>query len=142
MREVLSYTTKSQRKGEKKRTRGDYFERLIKFIPAEVVAFYIFLKSLVIHLNHDYIEMASWVILIVGIVGTILYLKNAAMVKNKLQISISTIAFVIWAFAIGGSPVTYLPGDEKDKAIIISLILTIYTFFIPLIAPKLMKKSS
>jgi len=110
----------------------DYKERILKFIPAEVVTLYLFLYGLA-KASEDLIqfEVISWVLFAVGIIGTILYLWRIGKV-DWLQILISTIAFVVWVFALGG-PFLQLPWYNSVYG---ALLLPIYTFFIPIIAGK------
>ena len=110
----------------------DYKERILKFIPAEVVTLYLLVYGLA-KATEDEIpfEVISWVLFAVGIIGTILYLWRIGKV-DWLQILISTIAFVVWVFALGG-PFLQLPWYNSIYG---ALLLPIYTFFIPIIAGK------
>ena len=111
----------------------DYKERILKFIPAEVVTLYLFLYGLA-KATEDEIpfEVISWVLFGVGIFGTILHLWRIAKVSAWSQILISTRAFVVWVFALGG-PFLQLPWYNSVYG---ALLLPIYTFFIPIITGK------
>lgn len=94
----------------------DYRDRLIKYIPAESVALYVAVDKMV---NSHYglsmltadsvvstqAALVSWAILILGIVGTPIYLYRRKLPGQPwvLNASISTIAFVLWAYTLSGS---------------------------------------
>lgn len=108
----------------------DYLTRIIKYIPAEVVALYITLHGIASSAKTGIpFELISWIIFTVGILGTVLYLWRVGNVNDKLQISISTGAFIVWVFALGG-PFSSLSWYHPLYG---ALILPIYTFFIPVI---------
>lgn len=110
----------------------DYKERILKYMPGEVVTLYLLVYGLA-KASEDQIqfEVISWVLFAVGIIGTILHLWRIAKV-DWVQILISTIAFVVWVFALGG-PFLQLPWYNSVYG---ALLLPIYTFFIPIIAGK------
>jgi hypothetical protein len=53
-------------------------------------------------------------------------------VGDLLQLGISTIAFVVWVFALGGPFATV----SWYQPIYGALLLPIFTFFVPMILPK------
>jgi hypothetical protein len=72
-----------------------------------------------------------WVIFFAGLVGTPIYLRFAQQVAVPLQLIISTVAFAVWAFALGG-PFSEIPGY---KPIYGAVLLPIFTFFVASITP-------
>ncbi|MGI0117676.1 hypothetical protein [Zooshikella sp. RANM57] len=108
----------------------DYASKLVKYIPAEVVALYIALNSILVSSDKTG-TMLYWIVFLVCLVGTGLYLWKVAKVTKILQISISVVAFFVWAFALGG-PFEYLDWYEPLYG---ALLLPIYTFFIPMFEP-------
>ncbi|WCK05223.1 hypothetical protein [Agrobacterium tumefaciens] len=94
----------------------DYRDRLVKYIPAESVALYVAVDKMV---NSHYglstlttdsvistqAVIVSWVILALGIIGTPIYLRQRKLPGQPwvLNASISTIAFVLWAYTLSGS---------------------------------------
>lgn len=111
----------------------EYVDRLIKYIPSEVIALYITLSGIATAAaNQIAFKPILWIIFIIGIIGTILYLWRIAKVTNYKQIAISTIAFIVWVFALGGPFETFSWYNHVYGA----LILPIYTFFIPIITTK------
>lgn len=108
----------------------DYLTKLIKYIPSEVVALYIALYGIASAAKEEIsFVFISWLIFVIGIIGTVLYLWRVAKVSHCLQLIISTIAFVVWVFALGG-PFSSLPWYHPVYG---ALLLPVYTFFIPII---------
>ncbi len=108
----------------------DYLTKLIKYIPSEVVALYIALYGIASAAKEEIsFVFISWLIFVIGIIGTVLYLWRVAKVSDCLQLIISTIAFVVWVFALGG-PFSSLPWYHPVYG---ALLLPVYTFFIPII---------
>lgn len=97
-----------------------YGERILKYIPAESVAFYLCVDKLIanqFHLEHYTAGNASphgdgilflvlsWLVFLVALIGTPLYLRNRRLPKQPwiLHATVSTVAFCCWAYSIGGS---------------------------------------
>lgn len=111
----------------------DYLTKIIKYIPSEVVALYITLYGIASAARTEIpFAVISWFIFILGILGTVLYLWRVSRVVDKLQILISTGAFVVWVFALGG-PFLSLSWYHPVYG---ALLLPIYTFFIPIVVSK------
>jgi len=106
----------------------DYKTRLLKYIPGEVVALYIFLDGIV-KSSADLPHWIYWGIFCVGAAGAYLYLLRVAKVEKQVQLIISVVAFCVWAFALGG-PFAQLAWY---KPVYGALLLPIYTFFVPMI---------
>jgi len=113
----------------------DYKAKLLKYIPAEVVSLYVSLDAIVKASTTTVDEMtyAYLAIFVVGIIGTPLYLwKHAKVIKRK-QLLISTIAFIVWVFALGG------PFDNwhwyQTHKVYAALVLPLYTFIVAGIDP-------
>ncbi len=112
-------------------TPDDYLTRLIKFVPSEVVALYITLYALANSSRNEIaFDAVVWAIFIVGIIATPLYLWRVAKVADWTQMIISTIAFVVWIFALGG-PFSTLSWYHPVYG---ALLLPVYTFFVPIIS--------
>jgi len=78
-----------------------------------------------------------WVIFFAGLVGTPIYLRFVQKVAVPLQLIISTAAFAVWAFALGG-PFSEIPAY---KPIYGAVLLPIFTFFVACIKPATSTKS-
>jgi hypothetical protein len=109
-----------------------YRERLMKYIPSETIALFIAVYGITNYLSGSedwYPLMARW-ILIAGILGTLLYLWHAEGVTDLVQLTISTIGFVIWACALGIVTVASLPFYN---AVVAAILLIIWVFGAPFI---------
>jgi hypothetical protein len=113
----------------------DYRTKLLKYIPGEVVSLYVFLEA-VIKTSGQSPNQAQgpyWFIFVVCLIFTPLYLWKIGKIHKILQLLISTVAFGIWIFALGG------PFDNwewyQGHKIYPALILPIYTFLVALVDP-------
>lgn len=107
----------------------DYKSRLLKYIPAEIVALYITLDAMIRSGNPPWRQMGLWVAFWVTLVGVPAYLWRVQRVRKWVQLLISTTAFAVWVFAIGG-PFAVLSWYSP---LLGGLVLVAYTFFIPII---------
>lgn len=116
---------------EKEKVKPDnYKERILKFIPVEVVTLYLTVYGIAIAAKKEIpFEVITWVIFAVGIIGTLLYLRFVERVRGLSHIIISTLAFVVWVFALGG-PFLHLSWYNPVYG---AILLPIYTFFIPIL---------
>lgn len=110
------------------RTPDDYTSRLLKYIPTEVIALYLTLASLIRSVEETGISW-EWFIFLVGVIATPLYLWRLQRVHKTLQLVLSTVAFIVWVFAIGG-PFAQLAWYAPVYG---GILLCIYTFLIPVI---------
>lgn len=88
--------------------RDKYVDRLFKYIPAELIAGYIFVLGVVERLtNTGEIRIFHWLLFLIFCVLTPLYLWRVQKVLKIQQHIISLLSFVVWVFALGG-PFTLL----------------------------------
>lgn len=95
-----------------------YKDRLVKYLPAESVAFYAFAdKMLASYFGIDQTAsvaaraadslpvILAWLLLLLCIIGTPIYLYRQRIQGQpwKLHAATSTVAFIVWAYALGGS---------------------------------------
>jgi hypothetical protein len=109
-------------------TPDDYSARLLKYIPTEVIALYLTLASLL----HSAAEMSvgwEWFIFLLGVIATPLYLWQLQRVRKTLQLVLSTLAYGVWVFALGG-PFAHLAWYAPVYG---GILLCVYTFFIPIL---------
>jgi hypothetical protein len=109
-----------------------YRERLIKYIPVEVLVLYIatYGSTYAIFSYQPYFPLIARSVLLLGIFGTSLWLWKVERVNDGVQLVISTVGFVVWVFAFGVVPVAELPGYNQIAA---ALFLPVYVFGIPLV---------
>jgi hypothetical protein len=84
-------------------TKDGYFDRLFKYIPAELVAAYIFVLGVVKQLTDaGEIRIFQWLIFVIFCILTPLYLWRVQKVMKIQQHIISLLSFIVWVFALGG----------------------------------------
>lgn len=102
-----------------------YKDRLLKYIPGEVVTLYLTLTAIQATATGAPWWL-GWAIFLVCTAGTWFYLRVVLIVRDRTQLIISTISFVVWVFALG--------GPFKDLSwympIFGGLLLPAYTFFV------------
>ena len=106
-----------------------YLDKIVKYIPSEVVALYLSLDLICRSNAGD--AWLRWLILGFGFVATPLYLWRIQSVRKWIQLLISTAAFLVWAFALGGPFVTL----SWYKPVYGAVLLPMFTFIMPLINP-------
>lgn len=103
--------------GAKDRPADGYSERLVKYLPAESVAFYAAIDKVVashfgidstaLSLPHAPIGALVWaaIFFAVGLIGTPIYLYRRRLPDQPwvMNVAISTVAFPLWAYTLGGS---------------------------------------
>ena len=112
-----------------------YFDKVIKYIPADIVAAWTAVTGLIT--GTDKIPVGfNWILLIVFIALTAGWTYKQTLTKGQsiavTQIIISSIAFIVWVFALGG-PFAEL---EWYTPVYGSILLILYTLIVPLINPK------
>lgn len=112
-------------KTEAPKAPDNYLDRLVKYIPTEVIAFYLALTSQLLALPEGKRYNYAIGLILAGIGITAFYLKRVSHVKNGLQIIISCVAFSAWAIGLS----EYIQFDEKV------LLIPFITFAIPFISP-------
>jgi len=110
-------------------TQEDYFGRLAKFIPAEIVALYVAAVGVIPHVPAGTPNFrALWIVFGITLALVPLYLFFATKRGGKkplpLQIVLATVAFPVWVFAMGG-PFESFPWYQGWAA---SLVLIFVTF--------------
>ena len=107
----------------------NYSDRLIKYIPAEVVTLYLTLQSMLQSIPDSPPLHLWWGVFWFGILATFLHLSRIAKVTKMRQILISLGAFIVWAFALGGPFETLSWYDPLYGG----MLLCCYTFLVPII---------
>jgi uncharacterized BrkB/YihY/UPF0761 family membrane protein len=112
-----------------------YFDKLLKYIPTEIVGGWIAITGLIKSASDIPTNTILWILLIIFIGLTALYILKQTSEPKKSpavkQTTISTIAFIVWVFALGE------PFDSLSfyNPIYGSILLIIYNLTIPLINP-------
>ena len=111
----------------------DYSTRLLKYIPAEVVAVYVFVEGLIKQSSDtSSIQTLLWIVFVATFILTPLYLWRVQKVQKWVQLVVSTIAFAVWVFSLGG-PFAMLAWY---KAIYGAVLLPLFTFAAGILEPE------
>lgn len=128
-------TTQLQAAGLGSETDG-YSDRLLKYIPAEVVGAWIAGTGLISGSTGIPTATILWIVFFVMIAlaaaWTWRQTSKTGSPPAVTQITIATLAFVVWVFALGG-PFATLAFYHPVYG---SLVLIVYTLAVPLIVPN------
>ena len=111
----------------------DYGDKLLKLIPAEVVGGYMSLISVldgseeVAHLELLCRQVVYWMVLVAGFLATYFLMRFGFKVRDKRQIVVTLIAFLVWAYTLGGP--FEISGVHSNTAS--GVLLTLFTFTVP-----------
>ncbi len=113
-----------------------YFDKLIKYIPADLIAAWTAVTGLIAGATKEPQAILLWGAFIVGIILTAAWTWRQTTVPQKppaiTQIIISALAFIVWVFALGG-PFAKMGWYSPLYG---SLLLIAFTLIVPLINPK------
>ena len=87
-----------------RRTADDYWARLAKYVPVEIISAYLLIVGL-IPSDDGGGPPRSWLLaasLVAGVVGTWFFARRVLGVVRPLQAAMSCLGFVVWALATGG----------------------------------------
>jgi hypothetical protein len=115
---------------------GDtYSDKLLKYIPADVVGAWVAVTGLVASAKDVPQTTVLWVAFAVGLGMTAWWTLKQTSVPGRPpatgQTVISTVSFAVWVFALGG-PFKDIPGQPLYG----SLLLIFYTLVVARITPK------
>ena len=112
-----------------------YFDKVVKYIPADIVSAWVAVTGLVSSARDVLRQPILWVAFAIGLILTAWWTWKQAAVPGRrppaTQAIISTGAFAVWVFALGG-PFQHVPGQQLYG----SLLLILYTLLVALINPK------
>ena len=113
------------------RTDQNYYDKLLKLIPGEIVAAYLIITGII---PYSASKIGNIIVFLIILIIIPFYLWRAQNVKNKLQITVTTIAFLVWVYSFNIGPFSYL---KLYKPWIASIILILWTVIVPiLIVPE------
>ena len=110
-----------------KREDNSFIKALLKLIPSEIIAVFIFLQGV---LPDRLIPHLVISLLLVAL--TPLYLYTAMGVRSGGQLVVSTLSMVIWIYALGQGPVRFLKAPLYEPWYG-SVILAIWTLIPPML---------
>ena len=113
----------------------DYSTRLLKYVPAEVIAVYLTLEGIIRATGTPQAGL-FWGVFIILLILTPLYLWRVTKVTKWAQLSLSTLSFAIWVFTLGG-PFVLLSWYQPIHG---AILLPLYTFAVPIFEPEREKR--
>src|SRR2546422_1572514 len=112
-----------------------YFDKVVKYIPADIVGAWVAVTGLVSSARDIPRQTTLWAAFGIGLILTGWWTWKQAGAPGRrppvTQTIISTGAFAVWVFALGG-PFQHVPGQPVYG----SLLLILYTLVVALIDPK------
>lgn len=109
-----------------------YFDKLFKYIPAEVVVAWITAKGLIVEASDVPKDIILWIAFGISVIitacWTLFRTHEPGHMPAITQTALSTISFVIWVIAVGGPPFNL-------KTLYGSLILIFYTLAVAMFNP-------
>lgn len=115
------------------KTEDNFMDRLLKYIPAEIVAVYIFVEGIIRQYQNPVdIKGIYWAVFFVFLVLTPVYLWKVLHVSKATQLIVAFLAFFVWVFAVGG-PFTFLGWYEPIYG---AVLLPVFTFAVAIIKPE------
>lgn len=109
----------------------NYQTRLLKLIPTEVVAVYVFISGLIQGGEGSNYDILRWVVFGILFLINPFYLRYVTNVTNIRQIIICTIGFAVWVFSLGDY-YQMIGHDLKFMQIVGSVVLALYTLLVPM----------
>ena len=115
--------------------REDYLGRLVKYIPSEIIALYIFTSGMVQPRPDGTTNWkALWIVFAINFAFVPPYLIFAtSRGKKKVlwpQVLLSCVAFPVWVFALGG-PFKYWKIDNWIPAVTLAFVTVALGFYKP-----------
>ena len=110
----------------------DYRDRLIKYIPGDIVAIYLSILALIktADPHKTPIIMIEWIIFVIIFVVSIPWQRRVMKIDKWQQIAIGSLAFVIWAISLGDPFAT--SWSAWYQPLYGSILLMLFTFLSPL----------
>lgn len=107
-------------------------ERMQKYVPVETVVAWIgvFGSMSAVAYNEEFFPLFARWALILGMIGTWMYLSYVEQVRDRVQLVVSTVGFMVWIFALGVLPFSAFPWYNQIAG---ALLLPAYVVLSPLI---------
>jgi hypothetical protein len=113
-----------------------YFDKVVKYIPADIVGAWVAVTGLINSGSNIPRGALLWIAFAIGIILTAIWTLKQTTIPGKppaiTQTAVSTGAFIIWVFALGDPFATL----EWYRPLYGSLFLILYTLIVALINPS------
>jgi hypothetical protein len=90
--------------GGRELTADDYWTRVLKYVPVEIVSAYLLLKNMLegAYVPGSFARLVSLEVLFtLGLLGTWAYAKLRLQIVRNTQIAVTVVGYCAWAFAAG-----------------------------------------
>lgn len=91
-------------------TADDYMSKLLKYVPPQIVGAYLLVQGALISVTAaggDGRWRALMILLVAGALFTYVFTGQVLHVVRRRQRAVTTVAYLVWAFALGGVFATY-----------------------------------
>jgi hypothetical protein len=113
-----------------------YLDRLVKYIPADVIAFYLAVQAGVAQLDSlAQKRITAWIVFLFFLGATAVWLRKQGVARTA-QIVVSMLAFAVWAFATSGGPLSGTDAGAKIAAQYGPIIVPMFTFAAAIVEPE------
>ncbi len=109
---------------------NSFFQVLLKLIPSEVIAVFLFIQGVMPRTLWPHLVMAAVLLAI-----TPLYLSRVAGVRSKPQLVISTLSLAVWIYAMRAGPVQFIKAPFYQPWYG-SVLLAVWTLIPPIFLAK------
>jgi len=111
----------------------DYLSRIVKYVPVEVITLFALVNGAILQSPGQASNAGLlWIVFAVITALTPLYLWRVQKVTKVVQLAVSTMAFAVWVFYVGG-PFALCGWYQPLYGVV---LLPIFTFGIGLIEPE------
>jgi hypothetical protein len=109
---------------------NSFLQVLLKLIPTEVIAVFVFVQDVMPRQFWPHLVMALVLVAI-----TPLYLRLAAGVKSRTQLVLSTLSLMVWIYAMGTGPLRFVrpPYYEPWHG---AVLLAVWTLVPPMLLTR------
>jgi hypothetical protein len=129
--EVNSVYSAMSKSYKKNHVIDNYYERLIKLIPTEIIGAYLALDNVLVSSNAEIIYRWALIIILVFVTPLNIFLttKKGTEKTATSQIIISSLSFLVWVYTLGG-PFKYFGFYKPFQGTFILVLFTMISSWI------------
>jgi len=103
-----------------------YWDRLVKYVPVEIVAAWVALIPLLETLN----TAANWLVFSIMLVIAFVWILRLTG-SSYTQAAISAVSFGVWAFALDSGPFAQIPREPAWGSVVLVLTTLVFALIVP-----------
>jgi hypothetical protein len=104
-----------------------YFARLVKLVPAEVLALFVTFKQAAVSFLGTWSLICLVLVVIVRTIGN----KQAGKPIQWIAVAVATISFGLWVYATGGHLGALKLPNKPEAEAAVSIAIGVWTFVVP-----------